>query len=65
MWIFKIMKDHGPKNPYMGYNLGVLIPSPSCYFFQKKDQFSVLYLSIYIVVLVLDSNKNMKRIQKL
>ena len=34
---FKIVKDHGPKNPPPGCNLGGLFPSPSWIFFQKKS----------------------------
>ena len=43
---FKIMKDHGLKNPPPGCNLGALFPSPSWIFFKK-----ISVLSIYIVFL--------------
>ena len=37
MNFFKIIKDHGPKNPPPGCNLGALLPSPSGIFFKKKS----------------------------
>ena len=52
---FKIIKDHGPKNPPPWCNLGALFPSPVDIFFQKKS--AECSVNLYIIVLDLfDTN---------
>ena len=55
---FKILKDQGPRNPFLGCNFGVLFPSRSGHFFKIKNQLSVLSIYTYSGLWLTDLSKS-------